>query len=84
LAPLPTFFGYHAATVMGVTTIYVVGTMSFSGVLGPGLIPSLIPIGPLAGLLAVVTLLLIIAVASNKIQTWPLLRRFVAKKQLTR
>jgi fluoroquinolone transport system permease protein len=66
--PLSTFFGYRAATVMGVTTIYVVGTMSFSGILEPGLIPSLIPIGLLAGLSAVVTLLLIIAVASNKIQ----------------
>ncbi|PRC60677.1 fluoroquinolone transporter permease, partial [Mycobacterium sp. ITM-2017-0098] len=37
-------------------------------VLGPGLVPALIPIGMVAGLSAVVTLLLIVAVASNKIQ----------------
>ena len=53
---------------MVVTTVYVVATMSLSGILEPGLIPALIPIGLLAGLSAVVTLLLIVAVASNKIQ----------------
>lgn len=66
--PLSTFFGYRAATVMAVTTIYVIATMSFSGILEPGLIPALIPIGMVAGLSAVVTLLLIMAVAGNKIQ----------------
>jgi fluoroquinolone transport system permease protein len=66
--PLSMFFGYRAATVMIVTAIYVVATMSFSGILAPGLIPSLIPIGLLAGLTAVVTLLLIVAMAGNKIQ----------------
>ena len=66
--PLSTFFGYRAATVMGVTTVYVIATMSFSGILGPGLVASLVPIGLLAGLSAVVTLLLIIAMAHNKIQ----------------
>ena len=66
--PLSTFFGYRAATVTAVTTIYVIATMSFSGILEPGLIPALIPIGMVAGLSAVVTLLLIIALASNKIQ----------------
>lgn len=66
--PVSTFFGYRAATVMAVTTIYVIATMSFSGILELGLIPVLIPIGMVAGLSAVVTLLLIIAVASNKIQ----------------
>jgi len=65
---LSTFFAYRAATVMVVTTVYVIATMSFSGILESGLIPSLIPIGLLAGLSAVVTLLLIIAMASNKIQ----------------
>lgn len=67
-APLSTFFGYRAATVMAVTTVYVITTMSFSGILEPGLIPALIPIGMVAGLSAVVTLLLIVAVAGNKIQ----------------
>ena len=66
--PLSTFFAYRAGTVMAVTTVYVVATLSFSGILEPGLIPALIPIGLLAGLSAVVTLLLIVAVASNKIQ----------------
>lgn len=66
--PLSVFFGYRAATVIGVTTVYVIATMSFSGILQPGLVGALIPIGLLAGLSAVVTLLLILAMASNKIQ----------------
>jgi fluoroquinolone transport system permease protein len=66
--PLSAFFAYRAATVVAVTAIYVVAPMSFSGLLEPGLIPTLIPIGLLAGLSAVVTLLLIVSVASNKIQ----------------
>ena len=66
--PLSVFFAYRAATVVAVTTVYVVATMSLSGVLDPRLIPALIPIGIVAGLSAVVTLLLIVAVASNKIQ----------------
>ncbi|HEY3515655.1 MAG TPA: ABC transporter permease, partial [Gammaproteobacteria bacterium] len=65
---LTTFFAYRAATVVLVTAVYVVATLSFSGMLEPGLLPALIPIGLLAGLSAVVTLLLILAVASNKIQ----------------
>ncbi|MGH3557353.1 MAG: ABC transporter permease [Mycobacterium sp.] len=72
--PLSTFFGYRAATVMGVTTVYVASTMSFSGILEPGLVPSLIPIGLLAGLSAVVTLLLILAMANNKIQGLAMVR----------
>ena len=66
--PLSMFFAYRAGTVVLVTTIYVVATLSFSGMVEPHLIPTLIPIGLLAGLSAVVTLLLIVAVASNKIQ----------------
>jgi fluoroquinolone transport system permease protein len=66
--PLATFFAYRASTVVAITTVYVVATLSFSGILEPGLIPALIPIGLLAGLSAVVTLLLIVAVASNKVQ----------------
>ncbi|MFZ0835550.1 MAG: ABC transporter permease [Mycobacterium sp.] len=66
--PLSTFFAYRAATVVVVTTIYVVATMSFSGILAPGLLGALVPIGVLAGLSAVVTLLLILVMASNKIQ----------------
>ena len=48
--PLSTFFAYRAGTVMVVTTVYVVATMSLSGILAPALIPALIPIGLLAGL----------------------------------
>jgi len=66
--PLAAFFTYRAATVMVLTTIYVIATMSFSGILEPGLAPALVPIGLLSGLSAVVSLLLIVVLASNKIQ----------------
>jgi fluoroquinolone transport system permease protein len=72
--PLSVFFAYRALTVMAVATVYVVATMSFSGILEPGLVPVLIPIGLLAGLSAVVSLLLIVAVANNKIQGLAMLR----------
>ncbi|MGD9618855.1 MAG: ABC transporter permease [Mycolicibacterium sp.] len=62
------FLAYRATTVVAVTTVYVVATMSFSGILQPRLIPALVPIGILAGLSSVVTLLLIVSVASNKVQ----------------
>lgn len=71
---LSSFFAYRAATVVAVTTVYVVATMSFSGRLQPGLVPVLIPIGLVTGLSSVVTLLLIVAVASNKIQGIAMLR----------
>ena len=66
--PMSTFFAYRAVTVMAVATVYVVATLSLSGILAPGLVGVLIPIGMLAGLSAIVTLLAIIAVANNKIQ----------------
>jgi fluoroquinolone transport system permease protein len=72
--PLAGFFAYRAATVLVVTAAYVIGTMSFSGILEPGVRPALIPIGLLAGLSAVVTLLMIIAMANNKIQGLAALR----------
>ncbi|EHB55278.1 antibiotic-transport integral membrane leucine, alanine and valine rich protein ABC transporter [Mycolicibacterium rhodesiae JS60] len=72
--PLGGFFAYRAATVVVVTAAYVVATMSFSGILAPGVAPALVPIGLLAGLSAVVTLLLIITLASNKIQGLAALR----------
>lgn len=72
--PLSGFFVYRAATVVVVTAAYVVGTMSFSGILAPGAAPALIPIGLLAGLSAVVTLLLIVTMADNKIQGLAALR----------
>jgi fluoroquinolone transport system permease protein len=72
--PLSTFFAYRAATVLTVTTAYVVVTMWSSGLLKPGLIPALVPIGSLAGLSSVVTLLLVIAVVGNKIQGLAMVR----------
>ncbi|AKS35669.1 hypothetical protein [Mycolicibacterium goodii] len=66
--PLATFFVYRAVTVMVVTTVYVVATTSLSGILVPGVTGALVPIGLLAGLSAVVTLLAILALAGNKIQ----------------
>lgn len=66
--PLGGFFAYRAATVVVVTAGYVIATMSFSGILAPAVGRALITIGLLAGLSAVVTLLLIVAMASNKIQ----------------
>lgn len=72
--PLSVFFVYRAVTVIVLTTVYVVATLSLSGILGSGLIGSLIPIGLLAGLSAVVTLLLILALANNKIQGLAALR----------
>lgn len=65
---LSVFFAYRAVTVVAVTTVYVVATLSLSGILQPGMTGALIPIGLLSGLSAVVTLLLIVAVAGNKIQ----------------
>jgi len=72
--PMSTFFAYRAGTVMMVAGVYVVATMSFSGILAPGLVPALIPIGLLAGSSAVVTLLLIVSVANNKIQGLAMVR----------
>lgn len=71
---ISTFFAYRAATVLVVTTVYVVTTLSFSGILGPGLLAPLVPIGLLAGVSAVVTLLLIVALAGNKIQGLAMVR----------
>lgn len=72
--PMATFFGYRAGTVMVVTTVYVIATLSFSGILEPGLTGALVPIGLVAGLSAVVTLLLIVTMAGDKIQGIAMLR----------
>lgn len=72
--PLRSFFGYRAVTVIAVTTAYVVATTSLSGILAPGMLPALLSIGLLSGLSAVVCLLLIVALANNKIQGLAMLR----------
>lgn len=71
---LSRYLAYRAGTVVAVTAVYVVATLSLSRILKPGLILPLIPIGLLAGLSAVVTLLLIVALAGNKIQGIAMLR----------
>jgi fluoroquinolone transport system permease protein len=72
--PLRDFFAYRAFTVIVVTTVYVIATTSLSGILAPRMFTALIPIGLLSGLSAVVCLLLIVAVAGNKIQGLAMVR----------
>lgn len=72
--PLIEYLGYRAATVIAVTTIYVIATTSLSGILEPSVLSALVPIGLMSGLTAVVCLLLIIAVAGNKIQGLAMVR----------
>jgi fluoroquinolone transport system permease protein len=71
---LSTLFGYRAATALALTTLYVILTLVFSGLLQPGLVPTLIPIGLLAGTSAIVTALLILATATNKVQGLAMMR----------
>ncbi len=71
---LASFLAYRATTVVVITTVYVVATISLSGIARPGLVPALVPIGFVTGLSSVVTLLLIVAAASNKIQGIAMLR----------
>lgn len=47
--PMSGYFLYRAATVVVITTVYVVATLSLSGILEPGVLPALIPIGMLSG-----------------------------------
>ena len=73
--PLRDFFAYRAATVMVVTTGVCDRRRCRSAAFSSRvLVPALIPIGLLAGLSAVVSLLLIVAVASNKIQGLAMVR----------
>jgi fluoroquinolone transport system permease protein len=71
---MTTFFAYRCATVVVTTTAYVVGTMTLSGMVAADVAPALIPIGMVAGLSAVAALLLIVAVADNKIQGIAMMR----------
>lgn len=71
---LLSFFGYRAATVVVITTIYVAATIPLTALLPPALVWPLIPIGTVGGLSSVVTMLLIVAVASNKVQGIAMLR----------
>ena len=78
--PLRGFFAYRAATVIVVTTVYVIATTSFSGLLEPGMVPALIPIGLLSGLSAGIWWLYLVGgVIYNVAIAWLLMRRFLAK-----
>lgn len=72
--PLAGFFGYRAATVVAVTTVYVTVTIPLTGLLPSLPVWPLIPIGVVAGLSSVVTMLLIVGVANNKVQGIAMLR----------
>ncbi|MDY6996352.1 MAG: ABC transporter permease [Actinomycetota bacterium] len=72
--PLTSFFGYRAATVVAITTVYVTATIPATGLLPAVPAWPLIPIGLVGGLTSVVTMLLIVAVASNKVQGIAMLR----------
>ncbi|WP_158896091.1 ABC transporter permease [Amycolatopsis anabasis] len=71
---LGSYLGYRAATVVVVTTGYVVGTMSASGLLPADQVLPLVPVGMLCGLSGIITGLLILALARNKVQGIAVLR----------
>ena len=56
------------------TTVYVAVTIPLTGLVPSSLVWPLIPIGMVAGMSAVVTMLLIVAVARNKVQGIAMLR----------
>jgi fluoroquinolone transport system permease protein len=67
-ASLGAYIGYRATIAIALTTLYVIGTITASGLLPARLIPALIPIGLLTGLSALVITLAILAVAKNKVE----------------
>lgn len=71
---LVSYLGYRAVTVIAITTAYVVVTIPLTGLLPSSVVWPLIPIGLIAGLSSVVTMLVIVAVASNKVQGIAMLR----------
>jgi fluoroquinolone transport system permease protein len=67
-ASLSRYIGYRAVIAIALTTVYVIGTITASGLLPWRLVPALIPIGVLTGLSALVIALAILAVAKNKVE----------------
>jgi len=67
-ASLGGYIGYRAVTAVVLTTLYVVGTITASGLLPGRLVPALVPIGLLTGLSALVIALAILAIAKNKVE----------------
>ncbi|WP_099025071.1 fluoroquinolone transporter permease [Mycolicibacterium palauense] len=66
--PVAAYLAYRCVTVIVVTLVYVVATLPATGLLSPGVLPVLVPIGLLAGVSAVVATLMILSLAHNKIQ----------------
>jgi fluoroquinolone transport system permease protein len=67
-ASLDAYIRYRAIIAIAVTTLYVLGTISASGLLPGDLVLPLIPIGVLTGLSALVIALTILALAKNKVE----------------
>ena len=71
---MTTYLGYRAATVVALTAVYVVATMSASGLLPLDQVPGLVPVGLLAGLSGVVIGLTLLAFARNKVEGLAVMR----------
>ncbi|CAM3824565.1 ABC transporter permease [Kibdelosporangium persicum] len=67
-ASLGRYIGYRAIIAVLLTTVYVIGTITASGLFPARHLPALIPIGLLTGLSALVIALAILAVAKNKVE----------------
>ncbi|ASO21636.1 fluoroquinolone transport system permease protein [Actinoalloteichus hoggarensis] len=65
---LGAYIAYRSVTAVGITLIYVLGTVSASGLFRLSLLPTLIPIGVLTGLSALAIALTILAMAKNKVE----------------
>ncbi|AOS61886.1 ABC transporter permease [Actinoalloteichus hymeniacidonis] len=68
------YLAYRSITAVGVTLIFVLGTMSASGILPLALLPSLVPIGVLTGQSTLVIALAILQMAKNKVEGLAALR----------
>jgi fluoroquinolone transport system permease protein len=71
---LGAYLGYRSAVAVVVTTLYVLGTITASGLLPGGMVPVLIPVGLLTGLSALVVALVIVAMATNKVEGLAVIR----------
>ncbi|MFE0020830.1 ABC transporter permease [Amycolatopsis sp. NPDC059021] len=67
-APMSGYLTYRATIAVALTTVYVLGTITASGLYPARLLPALIPIGLLTGCSAVVVALVILAMAKNKVE----------------
>lgn len=72
--PMSSYLGYRALTVTVITALYVVATMSASGLLPLEQVPGLIPVGLLAGMSGIVISLTLLAFARNKVEGLAVMR----------